>query len=84
MGAPVLDEALERLARDVFPLIDAVRPEPHRIPMQVGSSALWLAVTRALFQSPALEQARLAVGGERVVGAALDERPGDGRVRGSR
>jgi len=72
VSVPVLNEALGRLARDVFPLIDAVSAEPHRIPMQVGSSALWLAITRALFRSPAMEQARLAVRDDRVIGAAVD------------
>jgi hypothetical protein len=56
-----LDAAVADLARDVFPFIGAVRAEPHRVLMKVGSSALWLVITRAIFASSVLGPARHAV-----------------------
>lgn len=66
-----LDDAVARLAEDVFPVIDAIRAEPHRVPMKVGTSALWLTFTRAVFNSVALEPARLATKNDGVIGPAV-------------
>jgi hypothetical protein len=68
-----LHDVVGALARDVFPMIKAVRDEPHRVdpgPLP-HMSGLWTAIARAILQSRIFAAAALAAQEDPVIGAAI-------------
>jgi hypothetical protein len=69
VSSPPVEVAIEALARDVMPMINAVRAEPHRIPPTgIGHSGLWLTISQAFLSSSAFNAAQQAMRDDPVLG----------------
>lgn len=67
-----VDAAIDALARDVSPTVQAVRAQPHLIPPDpLGGSGLWVAIMQLILQSPALKPAALAMREDAVIGPVV-------------
>ena len=68
------DDAVSTLARNVTPVIQAVRAEPHRLPpIGFGISNLWMVITQAIMHDPTLATAAQAARADPTLGPAVTQ-----------